>query len=239
MRTEPSAEQQEDSYFVSMTDLMVGMLFIFIILLMAFALNYREAEDGLKGAHDARAKMLSNVERSLLDLGVKAKIFPETGVMRLPDDLLFDFGTADLNTTGTQVLGVIGDTLRTILPCYAMVPEGTDTSQCDANPGGRIETFLVEGHSDNRPMKAGAPYRDNWELSTARAMTIYHALAGGDELIPALRNGRGDPLVAVSGYGDTRPIAANDTPEGRATNRRIDFRFLMSTPEIPKTPPTP
>lgn len=221
---------EEESYFVSMTDLMVGMLFIFIVLLMAFALTYRTAEQGLTGAQAARTKMLTNVERSLFSLGVKVQVFPETGVLRLPQDLLFESARAELNSEGSEIVGFVGHILRTTLPCYANAPDDVNRDDCAFAPGGRLETVLIEGHTDNRQLKAGSPYKDNWELSTARAISAYRALVSEGEVIQTLKNDRGDSLMAVSGYGDQRPIDSNETPEGRRNNRRIDFRFIMSTP---------
>jgi len=223
---------EEESYFVSMTDLMVGMLFIFIVLLMAFALNYRQAEQGLVGAQDARTRMLTNVEEALVAIDVRARVFPQTGILRLPEDLLFASGKAELNPEGKEILAFIGHTLRTVLPCYAIAPADVDTDHCIASPGGRLETVLIEGHTDDVPLAPNARYRDNWELSTARAIETFKALVDEKGVLPSLVNRWGNRLIAVSGYGEQRPIDSNDSEAGRRNNRRIDFRFIMSTPEV-------
>jgi len=71
----------------------------------------------------------------------------------------------------------------------------------------------VEGHTDNVPIKSAA-FPSNWELSAARAIAVVRFLesAGVD---PA--------KLAAAGYGEWQPIAPNDTPEGRAQNRRIEI----------------
>ncbi|BAN69554.1 type VI secretion system protein TssL, long form [endosymbiont of unidentified scaly snail isolate Monju] len=77
--------------------------------------------------------------------------------------------------------------------------------------------ILVAGHTDNIPIRTGR-FRSNWELSSVRAVTVLHAL---------LRNPRLDQRrVVVQGFADTRPVADNDTPQGRAKNRRVELIIL-------------
>lgn len=86
---------------------------------------------------------------------------------------------------------------------------------------GRVE---VAGHSDNIPVSGGR-YRSNWELSSARAASVVESLI---ELgIPASR-------LHATGHADTRPISTNDTPEGRAKNRRVEFIVEMGPDLIRK-----
>ena len=83
---------------------------------------------------------------------------------------------------------------------------------------GRIE---VAGHSDNIPISGGR-YHSNWELSSARAASVVESLI--EIGIPAFR-------LHATGHADTRPIMSNDTPEGRAKNRRVEFIVEMG-PEL-------
>jgi chemotaxis protein MotB len=77
-----------------------------------------------------------------------------------------------------------------------------------------ISMVDIEGHTDNVPINT-AEFKDNWDLSAKRATnTLRILLASG--LIDAEK-------VSVAGYGEYQPIAANDTPEGRQLNRRVDF----------------
>ncbi|MFP4061284.1 MAG: flagellar motor protein MotB [Halochromatium sp.] len=77
----------------------------------------------------------------------------------------------------------------------------------------------VEGHTDNIPI-ATARFPSNWELSTARAIAVLRYLSAAG--IPETR------LRAI-GYADTKPLESNDTPEGRAANRRVEL-LLKQTP---------
>jgi chemotaxis protein MotB len=76
--------------------------------------------------------------------------------------------------------------------------------------GGKV--IRVEGHTDDVPLGRGA--FTNWELSTARALAV----------LRFLQDSGVDPArLAAAGYGEFQPIAANDTPEGRSQNRRIEI----------------
>ncbi len=77
----------------------------------------------------------------------------------------------------------------------------------------------IEGHTDNIPIRisSGRRYTDNMDLSYLRAKTIAGILVKYG--IPAEH-------ISVIGYGDTRPIASNDTEEGRAKNRRVEIKLI-------------
>ncbi len=74
----------------------------------------------------------------------------------------------------------------------------------------------VDGHTDNSPLSGTGRYRDNWELSSARATSVVkHLISQG---VPANR------LVAA-GFGEFQPIAEGETPEVRNQNRRIELKL--------------
>jgi chemotaxis protein MotB len=75
-------------------------------------------------------------------------------------------------------------------------------------------SIRVEGHTDNVPVKGSAAYKDNWGLSALRASTVVGLLVGWGV----------DPLnIAAVGLGEHHPVASNDTPEGKASNRRTEI----------------
>lgn len=75
----------------------------------------------------------------------------------------------------------------------------------------------LEGHTDSRPIKT-SQFRDNWELSAARAISVLSLLES--------RYGIPSNRFAVAGYADNVPVAPNDEDEGRARNRRVDIVIL-------------
>jgi chemotaxis protein MotB len=80
------------------------------------------------------------------------------------------------------------------------------------------QRLIVEGHSDSDPMLPNPTIPDNWALSSARANGVLRYLREFHR-IDAVRLG-------TAGYADTHPVASNDTPEGKARNRRVEIRVL-------------
>lgn len=83
--------------------------------------------------------------------------------------------------------------------------------------------FQVEGHTDNVPIKT-AQYPSNWELAAARALTVVKTLVEGG--LPADR-------VSAASFGDQKPVAPNETPEGKAANRRIEIVVVPDLSSLP------
>ncbi|GAB6282804.1 MAG: OmpA family protein [Ignavibacterium sp.] len=75
----------------------------------------------------------------------------------------------------------------------------------------------IEGHTDNIPISSSA-YQSNWHLSVARAVNTAYYLMNFENLNP--------DKVSVVGYSEFKPVDTNDTPEGRANNRRVDIVIL-------------
>jgi chemotaxis protein MotB len=73
--------------------------------------------------------------------------------------------------------------------------------------------IVVEGHTDNAPVDT-TRWSSNWQLSGERALSVLQGLTA---------YGVPDQRLAMAAYGDTRPVQSNDTPEGRAYNRRVDI----------------
>jgi chemotaxis protein MotB len=84
----------------------------------------------------------------------------------------------------------------------------------------------VEGHTDNRPIST-VRFRSNWDLSTARATAVISKLAA---------EGLEKPRLSAAGYGEFRPVADNDTEEGRKQNRRVDLVISVAVGETHEQP---
>lgn len=87
--------------------------------------------------------------------------------------------------------------------------------------------IVVEGHTDNVPIRT-EQYPSNWELSATRALNVVKVMAFDGGLNPALLSG--------VGYGEYRPRATNDTPEGRAQNRRVEIWIEFRENEAQQLP---
>lgn len=79
----------------------------------------------------------------------------------------------------------------------------------------------IEGHTDDIPITTPL-YPSNWELSSARATNVARYLAERGSVAPA--------RLSAAGYGENRPVAPNDTREGRSRNRRVDIVVLSPAP---------
>ncbi|MFB0516437.1 MAG: flagellar motor protein MotB [Candidatus Neomarinimicrobiota bacterium] len=84
---------------------------------------------------------------------------------------------------------------------------------------GRTETVYVKGHTDNVPIST-PEFPSNWELSGARALSVVRLLE---------KQGVPPEQLAAVGHGQYNPIAPNDTPEGRAKNRRVELWITWSS----------
>ena len=117
--------------------------------------------------------------------------------INMVDSILFDPGKAEVKKGGREILGKIISILK-------------DVSD---------QSIRIEGHTDNVPISRALAqrYHTNWELSAARAINVARFLQ--DQGI--------DPgnLSAVA-YGEWKPVATNDTAEGKAKNRRIEINLV-------------
>lgn len=121
----------------------------------------------------------------------------------LPDNMLFDTGEAVLRTDAQPVLAEIARLLRGL--------DGT-------NP------VHVEGNTDDVPI-SNDRFRNNWELSAARAVTVLTFLE---------QSGFDPTRLSAIGYGEQRPVATNATAAGRALNRRVEIVVVRQAAEQPE-----
>jgi len=119
----------------------------------------------------------------------------------LPEKLLFASGSINVDPKGREALVEIGKALNK-QPTVQMA---------------------IEGHTDNIPMKGSEAIKDNWDLSVLRATSIARILIDDAKMNPK--------RIQAVGRGDTQPIASNDSPEGRAKNRRTE---IILTPQLDK-----
>jgi len=93
----------------------------------------------------------------------------------------------------------------------------------------------TEGHTDNLPLpqELTSKWKSNWELSTARALNVVELLSEFSELP--------EDKFSAMGYGEFRPTSKNDTPEGRARNRRVEIYLdaFVTIEEVITASPSP
>jgi chemotaxis protein MotB len=115
-------------------------------------------------------------------------------------EVLFPLGSADLTDAGVSQMSALADTVKQIMPEI---------------PGNITWILQVNGYTDRQPIKGG-PFLSNWELSSARAITVVKLL---------IADGVPPDHLAATGFADYQPLDAADTPDAYAKNRRIELRL--------------
>jgi chemotaxis protein MotB len=168
----------------------------------------RDREARLKREQEAQrarmAKYRQVIEKfkSLVDSG-KLKIRIQRGqmVVEMASNILFDVGKADLSDEGKAALSELATILMTI-------PD---------------RNFQVAGHTDNVPIDS-KKFPSNWELSSARAVTV----------VKFLQQAGVDPVhLSAAGYAEYLPAQPNDTEVGKSANRRIEITLMPNLDELP------
>jgi len=152
---------------------------------------------------ELRRKLEAAIGKELENHEIVIQVTPEGFVISLKELGFFDSGQAQLLPGAGEKIARIAKVLE--------------------RPGLEIR---VEGHSDNQPIH-NQQFRSNWELSTARAMTVLELLVS---------EGFDPKKLSASGYGEYRPVADNATPEGRRMNRRVDLVVVQSRVSVAGTP---
>ena len=245
-----SKPDESQSYMISVSDLMAGLLFIFIITLMVFALRLKDTEDAEKHRLSVRVSQISSAYDHLtgsrlvrdrllriikddLEPKFKVEINLDHGILTLPEEILFPSGSAKLQIQGKEMLNELSKVLIDTLPCFTGTVKMSRPWSCDKywHPG-QVEAIFLEGHTDDVPIKTNSAFKDNWDLSAARAIETYKYLIYQNPELEEINNSDEIPIFSVSGYAYKRPVVPNITDENRRRNRRIDLRFIMTPPKV-------
>jgi chemotaxis protein MotB len=151
------------------------------------ALQAKLEQEVAEQAEELKEKLDGEIEEGLLDVEREgAKI-----IIRIQEKGSFPSGRASLNPDFFEVISKITDVV--------------------ADTPGKI---IVAGHTDNIPISTKR-FRSNWELSSARAVTVVHAMLSN----AALDQNR----FLIQGFADSKPLVPNDSRENRALNRRVEL----------------
>jgi flagellar motor protein MotB len=185
-------------------------------------------------SRNVRSVFLQNIERNMRSENKVVEIDADEGVFRFPDDVLFDSGDFKLKDRGKEALDSLAGILARIMPCYAGSRDSRYSAKCPDRrqfKPGRFDVILIEGHTDDVPIKT-MKIDDNLQLSTFRSWSTYSHLMESAPALAELRNGSGEHLFGMSGYGENRPTVPNEgREEKRRLNRRVDFRIVLAAPE--------
>ena len=164
-----------------------------------------------KGQLEAKSKQYEELAGSLkgqIESG-QVEISELRGKMtvKLKDKVVFSSGSAAINKQGRDALDAVAKAFQ----------------------GLQGKTVVVAGYTDNVPVAGKGAFKDNWDLSTARAVSVVRYLQ---------TKGVEPKMLGAAGFAEYRPLAPNDTADGRSQNRRIEIALTAAdyTPPVVETP---
>jgi hypothetical protein len=166
---------------MSMTDVVIGLLFVFIIMLMFFAMRFQEATkdqqeatrkqnevtqarseliDNLTDAEKARNSILREIGAILQRNRIEVLVVEDEGILRFSEEILFEKASWELNSkkgVGGEALKVVADALDHVLPCYTTGIRSR-TDNCPRTKA-KIEAIFIEGHADSDAYRGASTLR--------------------------------------------------------------------------------
>lgn len=235
-------QANSDTFNLSISDLMAGLLAIFILILCYYILsfnamknNYELVKNEYEGNTQLRKEMLLKLKERLREEKINVFIEEDKGVLHLPEkSVLFESGSHETNAEGKEVIKKLGRAI------YDTINEP------DTNYRNKIGTIFIEGHTDDvrhwdSTEESTSKFDNyNWSLSTRRAIYTWEVMSQATPELVTFKNYEQEPVFSCSGYGPTRPIDfdykkessnENEKKESREKNRRIDIRFTMLLPK--------
>jgi chemotaxis protein MotB len=172
------------------------------------AQKIEELSRQLDDLNQAKRLLEDRLSQEIKDKQVRLQMMDKGLVITVVGDVLFDSGKAKIRQGGFSILDKVARVLKENVPEFSVG---------------------IEGHTDNQPIKFSG-WKSNWELSSARALSVLHYLTDEKGISP-------DRLSAI-GYGEFRPVASNDTREDRQLNRRVEIVILPKVTKIKETQKT-
>jgi chemotaxis protein MotB len=228
LHPEEDTPENHERWLVSYADF-ITLLFAFFVMLYAMsAVNiskYKALSDGLLDAFGRKVVATESIPLTATPSPtsrVPPPIAPDQ-LKALAEKLklvLASYGSQGLVTVSLEKAGVLVEISAGVLFTSGKADILPEPAQLMAEVGQVLvplnTRIQVEGFTDNQPMLGGA-YPTNWELSAARAASVARIL---------IAQGADGGRVTITGHGENRPIADNDTDAGRARNRRV--RLLIA-----------
>lgn len=173
-----------------------GLFVLFFVWAIAFQVDLThslETEQAARAVEQARREAL---ERALAGPLADGRITLVDGRIGIRGSVLFALSSAELSPAGTALITGLATPLRAYL------------EQHD-------ELIMISGFTDDSPIVPSPQgYKDNWQLSTERALTVTRTLTAAGVPVEKL---------FAAGFGAGHPVASNETSEGRAQNRRVEI----------------
>jgi chemotaxis protein MotB len=154
----------------------------------------------------AKRLLEDRLSQEIQDEAVSLKMMKKGLVITFVADILFDSGKASIRPESLLTLDKVAVVLEKNVP--------------GLNIG-------IEGHTDNQPIRYSG-WKSNWELSTARALSVLHYLVDKKGIAPE--------RVSAVGYGEHQPVSSNESSDGRRLNRRVEIVILPLYTKVKEAP---
>ena len=203
---------EENPYGLSIGDLMASLLLIIMLVLSSVMLRlevFLEQKSSQLEAIDEQEIIKRNIIEKLIEKlsEYDVKIDQQTGVILIKEGVLFDFGKYAIKPSGEDFL-------------KKFIPEYTNILLSDPEVRRQISQIIIAGHTDNT-----GTYESNLELSLNRAKSVANYIFSNINSFPYKLEFQG--LLSANGRSFVEPRYTNDTLEGRASNRRVEFKFRL------------
>jgi len=229
IRKKNGNQEIENPYWMSFSDIMSGLLLIFMLATTMLILELTDKKDKvndaineIREAEQVKHNIILEVKNTLDSLNIFVKINKNESYIRIPIETL----TFSSNSDEIPNSNLVRDNIRTIgYVLYNAITRGDRLKHLD--------TIFLEGHTDSRTSNKR---KGNWGLSTFRAISLWEFW--NDELqvdLPLcdMLNYYGQSLFSVSGYASTRRVNIQEITEiERRANRRIDVRLTVKKPSL-------
>jgi chemotaxis protein MotB len=233
-RREDIAEGQavdSSAWMVTFSDLIMLLLTFFVLLLSMSSMDQRKLKEIIMHVKEAAGLLEFSGSRGITDLATFIKRHrkeKETYFMIDRDLLRYLFmPSMESDRKIEEIIDIIDDERGIVISFQEdiMFDPGEATLKKEAFPvldsiaraiGSSPNNILIMGHTDNVPVQ-GKLYESKWELSSYRGLSVLEYFLKEKGLSPS--------RFSVGGYGPSRPLYPNDTPENRALNRRIEIIF--------------
>lgn len=209
MSLAPPQQDTDARVWPAFTDVLMTLALILVLVLFAQIVVSSQSSAAMAEVVKRQAELRRAVERRIpprlrRDVGIA-----EDGNLQrfsFADWILFDSASAELKPSGMDVLALLGQVFR--------------------GHTGAFSRIQIEGHTDDRPLRGGARFPSNWELSSARATSVVRFFEERSRLDPR--------LLSATGYSEYHPVDLRASDAARARNRRIEVVVVYSVVAVQK-----
>lgn len=210
-----TSDEDSGGYWISFSDLMAGVLIIFMLLFIYKILDVQQTietkEQVIDELSNTRANIISMLQEEFKKENIEIKIDPKTGAIQLDEAILFDYGQNTLKPQGAEFIG-------RFMPIYVKILLGKEDIKS------QVSEIVIEGHTDSE-----GGYTYNLKLSQERAFNVANYMVSGlgdynykDEL---------QNYLSANGKSYSQMIKNENGEINKEASRRVEIKFRLNEEE--------